>query len=90
MANLWRRNTSFRIRATDLFKDTVSGVSHLIAGQFFEAPEGGPSYFGILKRWTGLAWVKEPLKTWLAGSWQAKPMKRWSGTEWLLVDTTGA
>lgn len=49
---------------------------------------GAPSYFGILKRWAGAAWVKEPLKVYL-GSWQSKPLKRWNGTEWKLVDTTG-
>jgi len=44
---------------------------------------------GVLKCWTGTAWVKEPIKTWLAGSWQSKPLKRWTGTEWVQVDTTG-
>lgn len=45
-------------------------------------------YFGILKRWDGSLWVKEPLKVYL-GSWQTKPLKRWDGTEWKLIDITG-
>lgn len=50
----------------------------------------GIAYYGILKRWAGAIWVKEPMKTWLAGSWQTKSLKRWSGADWLLIDTTGA
>jgi hypothetical protein len=50
---------------------------------------GGVTYYGVLKRWTGLAWIKEPLKTYLAGSWQTKPLYRWDGAEWKLIDTTG-
>lgn len=49
----------------------------------------GPSYDGILKRYSGAAWVKEPLETFLAESWQEKPLKRWNGAAWVLVDTTG-
>jgi len=53
-------------------------------------PSGGPpTYYGILKRWTGAAWIKEPLKTWLASSWQSKPLKRWTGVAWVTIDTTG-
>lgn len=50
---------------------------------------GGPTYSGILKRWTGAVWGKELLKVYLAGSWQAKPLKRWTGAAWVEVDTTG-
>lgn len=50
---------------------------------------GGVTYYGILKRWTGAAWIKEPLKTYLAGSWQSKPLKRWDGSQWKEIDTTG-
>ena len=55
---------------------------------FFQSGTG-PSYYGVLKRWTGSAWAPEPLKTWLGGTWQAKPLKRWDGTAWRLVNTTG-
>jgi hypothetical protein len=65
---------------------TQSGVD--IANGFWEST-GGATYYGIFKRWTGAAWVKEPLKTFLSGSWQSKPLKRWSGAAWLLIDTTG-
>jgi hypothetical protein len=50
---------------------------------------GGVTYYGILKRWTGATWVKEPLKTYLSGSWQTKPLYRWDGSAWKLIDTTG-
>lgn len=49
----------------------------------------GTVYFGILKRWTGLAWVKAKLQYYNGASWVSKPLKRWTGTEWKLVDTTG-
>lgn len=46
-------------------------------------------YYGVLKRWDGGAWVKEPLEVYLSGSWQAKPLKRWDGSAWKEVDITG-
>lgn len=52
------------------------------------AQGAGATYFGVLKRWTGSTWIKEPLKVYL-GSWQSKPLKRWNGSEWKLIDTTG-
>lgn len=48
----------------------------------------GGSYYGILKRWTGLAWVKEPLKVY-TGSWVSKPLKVWDGLIWQSIDITG-
>ena len=56
---------------------------------FFGVAGTGTGYSGILKRWTGATWVKEPLQTFLAGSWQSKPLKRWDGSSWKLIDTTG-
>lgn len=50
---------------------------------------GDSAYDGILKRWTGATWVKEPLKVYLAGSFQVKPLKMWSGSTWVNIDTTG-
>ena len=44
---------------------------------------------GILKGYTGAAWVKEPLEVYTGGSSQAKPLKRWDGGSWITVDTTG-
>jgi len=46
-------------------------------------------YYGILKRYTGVTWVKEPLKTYLAAVWATKPLKRYDGATWKTVDTTG-
>lgn len=43
---------------------------------------------GILKRWTGSAWVgPAKLKNWDGADWQHKPLYRWDGSEWLEVDT---
>ena len=53
---------------------------------FGGAPPG--EYYGILKRWTGSTWIKEPLKIYL-GSWQTKPLKRWDSSQWREIDTTG-
>lgn len=39
-------------------------------------------YYGILKRWTGTAWVISALKTYTNNTWQSKPIKMWNGTEW--------
>jgi len=49
---------------------------------------GGPTYFGILKRWNGSSWVKGKLVVY-TGAWVAKPLTRWDGSDWKLVDTTG-
>ena len=46
-------------------------------------------YGAILKRWTGAAWVKEPLKVYVGGSWQTKPLKVYKSGSWQTVDTTG-
>jgi len=68
---------------------TGTAVFDAILTDWFFGISGGTTYFGILKRWTGAAWVKAKLKTYLAGSWQTKPLKRWDGSAWKLVDTTG-
>ena len=46
-------------------------------------------YFGILKRWTGIAWVKAKLMVRVGGIWIAKTLNRWDGNQWLKIDTTG-
>jgi len=46
-------------------------------------------YYGILKRWTGGAWVKALLRYWTGSTWTAAVLKRWTGSEWVLVDATG-
>ena len=51
-------------------------------------PVSGPTYYGILKYWTGTGWDKALLKVY-TGSWEIKPLKRWTGSEWALVDATG-
>lgn len=75
--NILRKQSRSPINIYDMWIDWFFGVAE------------GITYFGILKRWTGSIWIKEPLKTYLAGSFQSKPLKRWDGGEWKLVDTTG-
>jgi len=85
MVSIFRRCPG-RLSLQNFVKQS-SGVAWQVANDFFEA--SGATYYGILKRWTGGTWLKEPLKTYLASSWQSKPLKRWTGTEWVLIDTTG-
>lgn len=58
-----------------------------IMEDFWEFVAGG--YSGVLKRWTGASWIKEPLKRWTGAAWVPAVLKRWTGTEWVQVDTTG-
>jgi hypothetical protein len=48
-----------------------------------------PTYFGILKRWTGAVWIKEPDMRWSGAAWVSAVTKRWTGVAWVTVDTTG-
>lgn len=52
-------------------------------------PPAGPPTYGILKIWTGVAWIAKCLKVYLGGSWQQKPLKRWDGSGWLEVNADG-
>jgi hypothetical protein len=54
-----------------------------------EGTQPGGSYYGILKRWTGAAWVKAKLMRYNGATWVAAALKKWSGAAWQLVDTTG-
>lgn len=49
----------------------------------------GATYFGILKRWTGVIWLDAKWKYFNGTLFVEKPVKRWNGTEWKLIDTTG-
>lgn len=79
----------YRTNLSDFWEISLTIQDPQIPNLPLETAGGGPTYYGILKRWTGAAWVKEPLQTYLGGSWQSKPLKRWSGASWLLIDTTG-
>lgn len=71
-----------------LIKDRPTNTGQTMWNDWFFPSGSAPTYFGILKRWTGASWIKEPLKVYL-GSFVSKPLKRWNGTEWKLIDTTG-
>ena len=49
----------------------------------------GVSFGGILKRWTGSAWVKAKLKVYTGGLWIAKTLNFWDGSQWKKIDTNG-
>jgi len=51
-------------------------------------PQGISEYYGILKRWTGAAWVKAKLLVYISGQWIAKKLYRYDQT-WKEVDATG-
>lgn len=86
---IWRRHPSKRLYSFNLFKKKSSENAFNIGNLFFEVSGSPPAYFGVLKRWTGSLWIKEPLKTYLSGSWQSRPLKRFDGSAWKTVDTTG-
>ena len=83
MANVWRRQPSKWLSSRNLVRKEAVDASTLVADDFFEPPTG---FQGVLKRWTGAAWIKAVLKVFL-GSWQSKPLKRWNGSQWVLVET---
>jgi len=74
------------IKETSWGTQSATGLKTILEDWFFEGAP--PLYYGILKRWTGSAWIKEPLKV-FGGSWQSKRLKRWNGTGWKEIDTTG-
>jgi hypothetical protein len=43
------------------------------------APAGG-----LIKVWSGSAWVDKPVKVWTGAAWVQKPVKVWSGSAWVL------
>jgi hypothetical protein len=67
----------------------TGGAASTVAVAGFFDDGGAPTYYGILKRWTGAAWTKAKLMVYSGGSWVAKPLKRWTGSSWVEVDTTG-
>jgi hypothetical protein len=42
---------------------------------------------GFIKRWSGSAWVSEPVKYWNGSAWTTKPLKRWNGSTWVLTSS---
>lgn len=47
------------------------------------------SYSGVLKRWSGSAWVRAKMKRQSGSFIQVTTLKRWNGTAFVLIDTTG-
>lgn len=82
---------------TSYTRPALNAVNHALASFTrpvmpsvnFELAADAVVYYGILKRWTGAAWVKAKLMVYVGGTWQNKALKRWTGSEWKLVDATG-
>jgi hypothetical protein len=86
MANYFRRSPGRLCRECLI---NWRGNAQLVADDFFENEGSPPTYFGILKRWGGAAWVLGELKVYASGSWQLKPCKRWDGSAWKTINTSG-
>jgi hypothetical protein len=83
--NIWRQQPSSRLCSRNLIPYQNTGASVSIAGEFFEVVT---TYLGVLKRWTGSAWVKAKLYVY-QGSWVQKALRIWTGLGWGEVDATG-
>jgi hypothetical protein len=59
---------------------SLTATSSLTAGTASgDAPVSG----GLIKVWTGPAWVLKPIKVWTGLAWIQKPLKRWTGSAWV-------
>jgi hypothetical protein len=87
MANIFRRQPSSRLSSYNLIDHAAAQGADTITAEYFEA--ASVTYYGILKRWTGTAWINAKLKTYIGSLFVAKPLRRWDGTSWKLVDTSG-
>ena len=70
----WRQG-----RAENLFFDD-GFAADLMQREFFADPPAGS---GLIKVWSGSAWVEKPVKVWTGSAWVTKPLKRWNGTAWV-------
>lgn len=81
MAKTYReQSTSFRVRIGELLPTSPARV--LFENEFFDDPPAGA---GLIKVWTGSAWVEKPVKVWTGSAWVTKPLKRWTGSAWVTV-----
>ena len=57
----------------------------VVASQLAAPPSAGPPPTGgLMKVWTGSAWVEKPVKVWTGSAWVTKPVKFWNGSSWVL------
>jgi len=59
-------------------KLSLSTVTYTLTGQLTNITTAR----GLIKVWTGSAWVLKPLKVWNGTAWVTKPIKIWNGTTW--------
>lgn len=50
----------------------------IVRDEFFGVPPA-PIGAGLIKVWTGAAWVEKPVKYWTGSAWVTKPVKFWTG-----------
>jgi hypothetical protein len=89
VSNVFRHLKSGRLVSINLVRQCPTGftcAASSIANEFWEV--GSITYYGVLKRYNGSTWVKEPLKVY-TGSFVTKPTKRYNGSQWVLINTTG-
>jgi len=85
--SIFRRQPSRRLSGGSFVRCLVGQNSCQIAEDFWEA--SSVTYYGVLKRYNGSTWIKEPLKVYNGSSFVTKSLKRYNGSTWVLVDTTG-
>ena len=56
----------------------ITSVDDAIAGM-----QPVPLVEGLLKVWSGAAWVSKPAKVWSGAAWNEKPVKVWNGSAWI-------
>lgn len=72
----WRKGRAVSLLFNDGF------AADLMQTEFFAPPPAGA---GLIKVWTGSAWVEKPVKVWTGSAWVTKPLKRWTGSAWVTV-----
>jgi hypothetical protein len=62
-----------------LFEDSFA--ADLMEDEFFADPP--PAGGGLVKVWSGSAWIEKPVKVWTGAAWATKPLKSWDGSAWV-------
>ena len=81
MADLFGQYDNQIRGGADVWDDGLAG--QILLQDYFPAP--APVSGGLIKVWTGLAWVLKPIKVWTGLAWIQKPLKRWTGSAWVLT-----
>lgn len=55
--------------------------ARIFPSEYFE--DSPPSSLGLIKYWSGAAWLAKPIKYWNGSAWTQKPLKYWNGASWI-------